>query len=246
MRKILLWVLESPLFFVLAILYMVLPWIIAIVLWDQGGLVRVLGVVFGGWWFCSCLAALPYAANDLDYWSRSPQKFFSLYWLLKFLPDKELEAGESVELEAGESVELEAGESVEEEPDLRSGHTADQREGQAKKGLNAKVSGKKHGLWETYSASGEVLEKGTYIMGKKSGRWERYYKNGQLKYWFTWKKGKINGPMARYDRNGQLASTGVAKATSESHLSLHSYKELRDRNGKDLLKSSYPGANWMK
>ena len=93
-------------------------------------------------------------------------------------------------------------------------------------GLNAKVSGKEHGLWETYYANGQVeerityekgvrqglwerynengalLAKGTYIRGKKSGRWERYYANGQLMLWDTWKRGKTNGPMARYDRDG--------------------------------------------
>jgi hypothetical protein len=93
-------------------------------------------------------------------------------------------------------------------------------------GLNAKVSGKEHGLWETYYANGQVeerityekgvrqglwerynengalLAKGTYIRGKKSGRWERYYANGRLMLWDTWKRGKTNGPMARYDRDG--------------------------------------------
>ena len=42
-------------------------------------------------------------------------------------------------------------------------------------------SGKKHGPWVWYYASGSIQREGTYDDGLKVGRWLQYWPNGKLR-----------------------------------------------------------------
>lgn len=50
-------------------------------------------------------------------------------------------------------------------------------------------NGDRHGYWEEYWSSGEIMTRGCYKNGLKNGEWEQYWENGHL-----WKKGcYVNG-----------------------------------------------------
>ena len=66
------------------------------------------------------------------------------------------------------------------------------------------ISGKREGIWLTFSEKGNLLFKTFYKNGSHNGIWESYHDNGNIKLKGNYKDSKLFGVWQSYSENGVL------------------------------------------
>jgi len=76
---------------------------------------------------------------------------------------------------------------------------------------NQRIDGTKHGKWDNFNETGQLLSRGNYVNGMVDGFWRAWHENGKIRWEGHYFNGKQDGLWLFWNSDGDLIFEEIHK-----------------------------------